>query len=127
MYPRDHAAFYSSNWLTLNLNREAMRRYGWAPSTRLFEAAASGACIVSDTWPGLESLLEPDTEVLLARTRDDVLRHLEAVGPERRARIGQAARARVLREHTYAHRAAQLGAALDRAASASQVGVEGRG
>jgi spore maturation protein CgeB len=112
VYPRDHAAFYRSNQLTLNLTRAAMRRYGWAPSTRLFEAAASGACIVSDTWAGLDALLEPDTEVLLAETRADVLRHLDALTPERRARIGEAARARVMAEHTYERRAEQLERAL---------------
>jgi spore maturation protein CgeB len=92
-----------------------MRRYGWAPSTRLFEAAASGACIVSDPWPGLDSLLEPDVEVLLAETQADILRHLDEVTPERRAAIGESARARVANEHTYANRAEQLERALERA------------
>ena len=87
--PRDHAAFYLSNGLTLNLTRQAMRDYGWSPSTRLFEAAASGACIVSDTWPGLESLFDPDAEVLLAETRADILHHLTSLSAERRAAVGK--------------------------------------
>jgi spore maturation protein CgeB len=115
LYPRDHAAFYCSNRLTLNLTRAAMRRYGWSPSTRLFEAAACGACIVSDTWPGLEALLMPEVEVLLAESRTDVLGHLAALTPERRQRIGEAARQRVLAEHTYQRRAAQLHSVLDAA------------
>jgi spore maturation protein CgeB len=113
LYPRDHAAFYCSNRVTLNLTRAAMRRYGWSPSTRLFEAAACGACIVSDTWPGLEALLAPDDEVLLAESRADVLRHLTTLSDERRQRIGEAARRRVLAEHTYQRRAAQLEAVLE--------------
>jgi spore maturation protein CgeB len=108
LYPREHAAFYCSNWVTLNLTREAMVRYGWAPSVRLFEAAACGACIISDRWPGLETLLEPNREVLLAGSRADVLGHLTSLTPERRTSIGQAARERVLREHTYERRAAQV-------------------
>jgi spore maturation protein CgeB len=92
-----------------------MRRYGWAPSTRLFEAAASGACIISDTWPGLNTLFEPNAEVLLANTCDEVLRHLSALTPERRAVIGRAARERVLREHTYEQRAAQVETAFEHA------------
>src|SRR5205823_1666352 len=71
VYPSDHAAFYCSSRATLNLTRRAMRNYGWAPSTCLFQAAACGACI-SDTWSGLEQLLEPDKEVLLAEDRQDV-------------------------------------------------------
>jgi spore maturation protein CgeB len=119
LYPREHAAFYCSSWATLNLTREAMVRYGWAPSVRLFEAAACGACIISDYWPGLETLLEPDREVLLARSRDDVLGYLEALTPERRERLGQAARARVLREHTYDRRAAQIEHAYQEVVSGS--------
>jgi spore maturation protein CgeB len=115
VYPRDHSALYCSSQATLNLTRQSMRQYGWAPSTRLFEAAASGACIISDTWPGLDSLFEPDAEVLLANTCDEVLRHIVALSPERRAAIGFAARERVLREHTYEQRAAQVETAFERA------------
>jgi spore maturation protein CgeB len=117
VYPRDHSALYGSSQATLNLTRQSMRQYGWAPSTRLFEAAASGACVISDRWPGLDALFEPDRDVLLADTRLEVLQHLEALTPERRAAIGTAARARVLREHTYDQRAIQVEAAFERAES----------
>jgi spore maturation protein CgeB len=120
VYPRDHAALYCSSQATLNLTRRSMRQYGWSPSTRLFEAAASGACIISDTWPGLDVLFEPDTEVLAADTCQEVLGHLERLSPERRAAIGAAARERVLREHTYEQRAIQVEAALTRAVSSRQ-------
>jgi spore maturation protein CgeB len=96
-----------------------MRRYGWSPASRLFEAAACGACIISDPWPGLDELLEPDTEVLLADARADVQAHLEALTPERRTAIGAAARARVLREHSFARRAEQVEGAYGRWANAS--------
>jgi spore maturation protein CgeB len=112
VYPRDHAAFYSSNFATLNLTRDAMRRYGWSPASRLFEAAACGACIISDTWSGLDTLLEPGVEVLLAETQAEVAAHLDALTPRRRSHIGQAARARVLSQHTFAHRAEQVDAAI---------------
>ncbi|HET6317899.1 MAG TPA: glycosyltransferase [Chloroflexota bacterium] len=119
LYPRDHAAFYSSNTATLNLTRDAMRRYGWSPASRLFEAAACGACIISDRWPGLEELLEPDTEILLADSRREVEAHLDSLTPARRAKLGQAARNRILREHTFARRAQQVEHALGLWASAS--------
>ena len=115
VYPRDHSALYCSSRATLNLTRQSMRAYGWSPSTRLFEAAASGACIISDTWAGLDTLLEVDREVLLADTTQDVMRHIEALSPERVSEIGAAARERVLREHTYQHRAIQVEAAFERA------------
>jgi spore maturation protein CgeB len=91
-----------------------MRNNGWAPSTRLFEAAACGACIISDTWSGLERLLEPDKEVLLAEDRQDVLRLLDTLSPDKQSQIGAAARARILRDHTYGRRAQQVEVALER-------------
>jgi spore maturation protein CgeB len=42
-----------------------------------------------------------------------VAEHVRGLDPERASRIGQAARRRVLAEHTYADRAAQLDAVLD--------------
>jgi spore maturation protein CgeB len=112
VYPRDHAALYCSSRATLSLTRQAMREYGYAPSTRLFEAAACGACIMSDTWPGLEQLFEADREILLADDKQAVLRHLESLTPERAREIGTAARVRVLRDHTYDRRAAEFEAAI---------------
>lgn len=117
VYQRDHAALYCSSRATLSLTRQSMRQYGWAPSTRLFEAAACAACIISDTWPGLEDVLEPGRQVLLAEHRDDVLGHIAALSPERRAAIGAAARERVLADHTYERRAAQVEQVLDRVGS----------
>lgn len=119
LYPRDHAAFCSSNTATLNLTRDAMRRYGWSPASRLFEAAACGGCIISDRWPGIEHLLTPGSEILLADSRADVEAHLDSLTPERRTAIGEAARRRVLREHTFARRAEQLEHALGQWANVS--------
>jgi spore maturation protein CgeB len=105
--PGEHAAFYASCAWQLNLTREEMRHWGWAPSVRLFEAGACGAPLLSDRWEGLGDILRPDTEVLLVDQRRDVLGALDLPDSER-ARMGQAARERVLSAHTYAHRAAAL-------------------
>ena len=117
VYQRDHAALYCSSRATLSLTRQSMRQYGWAPSTRLVEAAACAACIISDTWPGLQDVLEPGRQVLLAEHRDDVLGHIAVLPPERRAAIGAAARERVLADHTSGRRAAQVEHVLDRVGS----------
>jgi spore maturation protein CgeB len=74
---------------------------------RLFEAAACGVPIISDYWPGLEGLLEPEREIVIAYTADDVQRALRMAESERTA-IGDRARARILDEHTAAHRASEL-------------------
>jgi spore maturation protein CgeB len=106
--PARHRAFYAAQRFTLNVTRADMVRAGWSPSVRLFEAAACGVPIVSDAWPGLESVLAPGREVLVARSTQDVLGFLDGVSGAERTRIGRRARERALAAHTAAHRAAEL-------------------
>ena len=112
VYTADHNAFNATPKAVLNVSRESMARYGFSPATRVFEAAGAGACLITDAWEGIELFLEPEVEVLVARDGAEVAAHVESTSPERARAIGDAALARVLREHTYAHRAAQLDALL---------------
>jgi spore maturation protein CgeB len=112
VYTRDHNAFNCTTLAVLNISRDSMARYGFSPATRVFEAAGAGACLITDAWLGIETFLEPDREILVARTGEEVAAHLDALDRTRAARIGQAARRRVLAEHTYTRRAAQLDALL---------------
>ena len=105
--PADHPAFYASSRLTLNTTRGAMAAMGWCPSGRLFEAAACGAPIVSDAWPGLDRFFTPGEEIILAAEASDVLDAL-ALSDAELKRIADAARARVLAEHSSDARARAL-------------------
>jgi spore maturation protein CgeB len=109
--PGDHAAFYGAAALTLNITRATMAAMGFCPSGRLFEAAACGAAIISDSWDGLETFFTPGEEILIARSADDVLEAL-ALGPAALGRIGRRARERVLAEHTAERRIEELFAIL---------------
>lgn len=106
--PGDHAAFYGDLCFTLNLTRRAMAAAGYAPSVRLFEAAACAAPILSDSWPGLDTLFAPGREIVIVRSTADVLDALHRLGPEERELLGRRAREVVLARHTAAHRAAEL-------------------
>jgi spore maturation protein CgeB len=108
VYTRDHNAFNCTPQAVLNISRDSMARFGHSPATRVFEAAGAGACLITDRWEGIEAFLEPDTEVLVAGSGEDVAACIQALAPGRAAAIGEAARRRVCAEHTYAHRAAQL-------------------
>jgi spore maturation protein CgeB len=108
VYTHEHNAFNATPRAVLNVNRESMARYGFSPPTRVFEAAGAAACLVSDAWTGLETFLEPDREVLVARDGEEVAEHVRSLTPVRARAIGDAAFAHVTAEHTYAHRAAQL-------------------
>jgi spore maturation protein CgeB len=103
--PRWHARFYSSSRLTLNVTRRDMVRAGYSPSVRLFEAAACGATIVSDNWPGLDTFFTPAEEILLPTSSEDVVRILRDATPDELHKIGAQAQQRVLAEHTSDKRA----------------------
>jgi spore maturation protein CgeB len=108
----DHNAFNCSSLAVLNVTRDSMVANGWSPPTRVFEAAGAGACLITDAWEGIDLFLEPGVEVLVAHDGRDVARHVTTLTPDAARRIGTAARARVVREHTYAQRAAQVEEAL---------------
>src|SRR5207248_1248047 len=96
--PPEHPAFYCSSKVTLNVTRAAMAKYGYCPSGRLFEAAACGAPILSDTWEGLDSFFEPGREILVAHSTDEAVEAMH-LPPAALAEIASAARRRVLESH----------------------------
>ena len=109
----EHNAFNCSTRAVLNVTRAGTARYGFAPATRLFEAAGAAACLITDDWPGLEAFFEPGTEILVAHNGDEVARQVDRLSAGVARKIGRAARARALAEHTYAHRAAQFDAVIE--------------
>ncbi len=104
--PSEHARFYASSRYTLNVTRADMIAAGWSPSVRLFEAAACATPVISDRWGGLDSLFEPNREIIIADSTEDVVEHLSS--SEDSSAIGRAARQRILDGHSAAHRAAEL-------------------
>lgn len=112
----DHNAFNATPTAVINIARESMAHNGYSPATRVFEAAGAGACLLTDAWQGIEEFLEPGREVLLARNAADVVSHLHDLTPRQARIIGERARKRVLREHTYDHRAADVAKLLEKLA-----------
>lgn len=116
--PAEYPAFHCSSRLALNVTRPAMAESGYCPSVRLFEAAACGVAMLSDGWEGLDTFFEPGSEILIARTVDDVEQAV-AMDDAQLERVGQAARRRALEEHTADRRAREMIDALDTAAAAT--------
>lgn len=108
VFSRDHNAFNCSSRAVLNVNRASMARYGFSPPTRVFEAAGAGACLITDAWVGIELFLEPNEEVFVAQDGEEVAAIVASLRPERARKMGDAARRRILAEHTYRHRAEQF-------------------
>lgn len=113
--PAEHPSFYASSRVTLNVTRAAMAAMGWCPSGRLFEAAACGVPILSDTWDGLDAFFTPGQEIMLATTTEDTLAALRQSDDTIR-RIARRARERTLDEHTATQRAQTMIAAFEAAA-----------
>lgn len=107
-----HNVVNCSAGMVLNINRESMADYGYAPPTRVFEAAGAGACLLCDDWPGIEQFFEPEQEILVIRSAEDVAQALTRYDGNERRRIGNAFRKRALRDHTYAQRAEDVQTAL---------------
>ncbi len=112
VYTHDHNAFNSTPLAVLNINRQSMVDYGYSPPTRIFEAAGAGACLITDSWDGIDKFLTPGTECLVAQNGEEVVELLRTLTPAQATEIGQAARKRLLSEHTYAHRAETVETAL---------------
>jgi spore maturation protein CgeB len=108
VYTHEHNAFNCSARAVININRDSMAATGYSPPTRVFEAAGAAACLICDAWQGIEQFLDPGSEVLCVASGAEVVDVLRYLSPSMAQRIGRAARRRVLAQHTYAHRAAQL-------------------
>ncbi|MEA2553935.1 MAG: hypothetical protein QOJ65_2111 [Fimbriimonadaceae bacterium] len=114
--PSDHPAFYSSSRLTVNVTRRAMAAMGYCPSGRMFEAAACGVPVLTDSWEGLDAFFEPGSEVLIGNSTQDALDAI-SLSDDELARIAKAARARTLDEHTADKRAVDFENAIQDAMS----------
>jgi spore maturation protein CgeB len=104
----DHNRLNCSATLVMNINRASMASFGFSPPTRIFEVAGAGAPLLCDAWPGIEEVFEPEREILIIRSADDVVAALDRYTPAERKGIGARALARALQDHTYAQRALRV-------------------
>lgn len=96
-----HNVVNSSARMVLNINRESMATVGFSPPTRVFEAAGAGACLITDSWPGIDLFFEAEKEILIACAAEDIVRQLRQFNTEQCRGIGRAMRERALQEHSY--------------------------
>lgn len=96
--------------INLCVTRQAHASVMASSTSRIFELGGLGACMVSSPYLGVDTWFEPGKEIILIAEPSeatDRYRWLLSHDAERRA-IGAAARTRVVNEHTFRHRAAQL-------------------
>jgi len=96
--------------INLCITRGAHASVYGSSSSRPFELSAMGACIVANPYSGLEEWFEPDKEVIIINSAEEAKdRYSFLLNNEtERIAIGNAARERVLKQHTFRHRAQEL-------------------
>ncbi len=96
--------------LNLVITRKAHASVFASSSSRPFELAAMGACMVCSPYAGIETWFEPEKELIVVNSAEEAVERYTWLldHDDARHRIGQAARARLLKEHTFRHRARQL-------------------
>jgi spore maturation protein CgeB len=115
------ALIYAGGRVNLNLHSSVHSMPGFDPESRFvnprtFEIAAAGALQLVDPRPLLPELFEAGREVVVAESPEKLPELIDyyLAHPEAAEAIGQAARARVLAEHTYSHRLERMLACLGR-------------
>ncbi len=104
----NHVDFYNRQSCNLILGRTDRKLLGYTPSRQLLAAAACGVPILTQDWSGLDSFFADKQDVFCVEDERDVLDILYGTDDSVRRKVGNAARQRVLAEHTTAQRAQQL-------------------
>lgn len=96
--------------INLCITRGAHASVYASSSSRPFELASLGACIVANPYLGIEEWFEPGKELIVVNSAEEAIeRYQYLLGNEKeRIAIGAAARQRVLKQHTFRHRAREL-------------------
>lgn len=100
--------------INLNITRWSHTNVYASSTSRPFELAAFGSCIVSQPYNGIEEWFEVGKEMFLVHSIEEAIDTYKMLlsSEELRRRTGELARQRVLKDHTFRHRARQLIAAL---------------
>jgi glycosyltransferase involved in cell wall biosynthesis len=99
----------SRSKVNLNILRQQFIDAG-VLNSRIFELESMGCCVVSNPCESLSQFFEPKKEILIAEDEKEAVEiYRWLIGsPNERAAIGKAGRQRILKEHTYLHRAGEF-------------------
>ena len=102
--------YVSRSKINLCITRGAHASVYASSSSRPFELGAMGACIVTNPYEGIEEWFEPDKELIVVRSAEEATDRYKYLLKNESARIAMssAARERVLKQHTFRHRAREL-------------------
>lgn len=101
--------------INLNITRETHANVPRSSTSRPFELAALECCVISNPYRGLEKWFEVGKEIFVVSNSHEAIELYQWLlsSKETRKEVGKRARKRVLREHTFKHRANQLVSILE--------------
>lgn len=96
--------------INLVITRKAHASVFASSSSRPLELASMGACMVCNPYEGIETWFEPEKELIVVHSAEEAVERYRwlLAHDDARRRMGQAARERLLKEHTFRHRARQV-------------------
>ncbi|MCA9892291.1 MAG: glycosyltransferase [Anaerolineae bacterium] len=96
--------------INLCITRGAHASVYGSSSSRPFELSAMQCCIVANPYNGLDQWFEPEKEIIIVKSGEEALDRYRFLlsHDEERQRMALAARERILKEHTFRHRARDL-------------------
>ena len=102
--------FVSRSRINLNITRSSHTTVYASATARPFELAAFGACVVSQPYDGIQEWFDVGRELLIAASVEEAEEVYEQLlgDQETLETFGRRARDRVLREHTFHHRAREV-------------------
>ena len=99
--------FCCGSKINLNITRWSHTNVYASATARPFELAAYGACIVSQPYNGIEEWFNVGRELVVVNSEDEAVELYEWLleSDDERLQMGERARQRVLKDHTYRNRA----------------------
>lgn len=96
--------------INLNITRDSHARVYSSSTSRPFELASMGCCVVSDPYNGLEEWFDIGREMYVAQNAKEAAELYTWLldSEEVREKTGKLARERILKEHTFNHRGKEL-------------------
>jgi spore maturation protein CgeB len=96
--------------INLNITRWSHTNVYASSTSRPFELAAFGSCIVSQPYNGIEEWFETGSEILIVNSAEEAITAYKRLlrDGKRRTEMGKRARERILRKHTYRQRAVEF-------------------
>ena len=99
--------FCCGSKINLNITRWSHTNVYASATARPFELAAYGACIVSQPYNGIEEWFDVGKELVVVNSEDEAVETYEWLleSDDERLEMGERARQRILKDHTYRNRA----------------------